>query len=87
MVPLYKLVQKGSDPCHRSRVIAANNIINAFFMVVSIVSMIVLISVEIMIPVVFLIVAITNLFVMMFVFNKELEFLAQFTKCVNSLMR
>ncbi|HVJ12204.1 MAG TPA: MFS transporter, partial [Burkholderiales bacterium] len=33
IVPLYALVQSRSDPTHRSRVIAANNILNAVFIV------------------------------------------------------
>ena len=34
IVPLYALVQSRSAPSHRSRIIAANNILNALFMVV-----------------------------------------------------
>ena len=78
MVPLYALVQQRSNPCHRSRIIAANNIINAFFMVISAVLMIVLISAGIKIPEIFFIVAVLNLVVMMMIFKKESEFLNQF---------
>jgi MFS family permease len=35
IVPLYAWVQHNSEPAHRSRVIAANNVLNAFFMVIS----------------------------------------------------
>jgi 1-acyl-sn-glycerol-3-phosphate acyltransferase len=35
IVPLYALVQQRSEPSHRSRVIAGNNILNALFMVVA----------------------------------------------------
>ena len=35
IVPLYALIQERSDPAHRSRIIAANNILNALFMVAS----------------------------------------------------
>ena len=35
IVPLYALIQERSAPSHRSRIIAANNILNAIFMVVS----------------------------------------------------
>ena len=35
IVPLYALIQARSQPSHRSRIIAANNILNALFMVVS----------------------------------------------------
>ena len=34
-MPLYALIQERSDESHRSRIIAANNILNAIFMVVS----------------------------------------------------
>jgi hypothetical protein len=34
IVPLYALVQLRSAPEHRARIIAANNILNALFMVV-----------------------------------------------------
>src|SRR5205823_5218391 len=35
IVPLYALIQERSDPAYRSRIIAANNILNAIFMVAS----------------------------------------------------
>ena len=34
-VPLYALIQSRSQPTHRARIIAANNILNSFFMIVS----------------------------------------------------
>jgi MFS family permease len=82
MVPLYALVQQRSNPCHRSRIIAANNIINAFFMVISAISMIMLISTGIEIPEIFFIVALLNLMVMMLIFKKESEFLNQLIKYI-----
>jgi MFS family permease len=82
MVPLYALVQQRSNPCHRSRIIAANNIINAFFMVISAILMIVLISVEIAIPEIFLIIAVLNLVVMTMISMKESEFFNQFIKYI-----
>ncbi|MFT5426740.1 MAG: MFS family permease [Gammaproteobacteria bacterium] len=82
MVPLYALVQQRSNPCHRSRIIAANNIINAFFMVISAILMIVLISVGIEIPEIFFIIAILNLVVMTMISMKESEFLNQFIKYI-----
>ena len=33
IVPLYALIQSRSEPSHRSRIIAGNNILNALFMV------------------------------------------------------
>jgi len=35
IVPLYALIQERSEPAYRSRIIAANNILNAIFMVAS----------------------------------------------------
>ena len=35
IVPLYSLIQARSAPSHRSRIIAANNILNALFLVAS----------------------------------------------------
>ncbi len=35
IVPLYALIQERSEPAYRSRIIAANNILNAVFMVAS----------------------------------------------------
>lgn len=63
MVPLYALVQTQSDLRYCSRVIAANNVMNAFFMVISSLITIVLISLDVTILNIFLIVAILNLFV------------------------
>jgi len=84
MVPLYALVQQRSNPCYRSRIIAANNIINAFFMVISAVLMIVLISAGIEIPEIFFIVAVLNLMIMILISKKESEFLHQFIKYIRN---
>ncbi len=84
MVPLYALVQKRSNPCHRSRIIAANNIINALFMVISAVLMIALISAGIKITEIYFIVAILNLMVMIMIFRKEPEFFNQFIEYVGN---
>ena len=84
MVPMYALVQKKSNPCHRSRIIAANNIINAFFMVISAVLMILLISAGLEIPEIFFIVAMLNLLVMVMISRKESEFKNQFIKYIRN---
>ena len=34
-VPMYALIQLRSEPSHRARIIAANNILNALFMIAS----------------------------------------------------
>ena len=84
MVPMYTLVQQRSNPRHRSRIIAANNIINAFFIVISAILMILLISAGIKIPEIFFIVAVLNLMVMVMIFKKESEFINQFFKYIRN---
>ena len=79
IVPLYALVQQRSDPGHRSRVIAGNNILNALFMVVSAVfAMLLLGSAGFSIPQLFLVTAILNLVVAIYIFSIVPEFLIRF---------
>jgi MFS family permease len=61
IVPLYSLIQKWCDPSYLSRVIAGNNILNALFMVVSSILVMVLLKFEITIPQIFLLLGILNL--------------------------
>ena len=82
MVPLYALVQQKSNPCHRSRIIAANNILNAIFMVISALLIIFLITAGIDIPHIFLLVAVLNVLVMIIISRKAPEFVTQFIKYV-----
>jgi MFS family permease len=82
MVPLYALIQQQSNPCHRSRIIAANNILNAIFMVVSALLIILLITAGIDIPHIFLLVAVLNVMVMIIISRKAPEFITQFIKYV-----
>lgn len=62
-VPLYALIQESSDPHHVSRNIAANNIVNAFFMVVSTVLAGAMLSAGYTIPQLFLTIGVLNGFV------------------------
>jgi 1-acyl-sn-glycerol-3-phosphate acyltransferase len=79
IVPLYALVQQRSKPSHRSRVIAGNNIINALFMVISaIFAMLLLGSAGFTIPELFLVTAILNLVVAIYIFSIVPEFLMRF---------
>jgi len=82
IVPLYALIQQKSNPCHRSRIIAANNILNAIFMVVSALLIILLITAGIDIPHIFLLVAVLNVLVMIIISRKAPEFITQFIKYV-----
>ena len=59
-VPLYALIQSRCEPSHRSRVIAANNILNALFMVVSAGLAILLLRAGFSIPELFLVTAVLN---------------------------
>jgi MFS family permease len=63
IVPLYTLMQRASEPAKRSRVIAANNVLNALLMVGAAVFLIVLMQLKVSIPFEVLILAILNLIV------------------------
>ena len=63
LVPLYALIQESSDPHHVSRNIAANNIVNAFFMVVSSVLAGFMLNAGYTIPQLFLTIGVLNGFV------------------------
>ncbi len=78
-VPLYALVQQRSAPEHLSRVIAGLNILNALFMVVSaIMAMLLLGQAGLSIPELFLITAILNAVVAIYIFSLVPEFLMRF---------
>ncbi len=79
IVPLYALVQSRSAPSHRSRVIAGLNILNALFMVVAaIMAMLVLGPGGLSIPDLFLISAVLNAVVAVYIFSLVPEFLMRF---------
>ncbi len=75
IVPLYALVQNRSEPRHRSRIIAGNNIINAAFMVLAALMSIGLLKAGLTIPQLFLVVALMNAVVAMFIFIEVPEFM------------
>ncbi len=62
-VPLYALIQESSDPNHVSRNIAANNIVNALFMVISTLLAGVMLNAGYTIPQLFLTIGVLNGFV------------------------
>ncbi len=64
LVPLYALIQTESDPKKCSRIIAANNVVNAFFMIISSVATMLLMALDVTIVNIFLIVGLLNLFAM-----------------------
>ena len=79
IVPLYALIQARTAEHERARVIAANNILNALFMVVSALFTIVLMSVvELSIPQLFLVVSLLNVAVNAYIFRIVPEFTMRF---------
>ena len=79
IVPLYALVQHRSSPSHLSRVIAGLNILNALFMVIAaVMAMLVLGPADFSIPELFLMTAILNAVVAIYIFTLVPEFLMRF---------
>jgi 1-acyl-sn-glycerol-3-phosphate acyltransferase len=77
-VPLYALIQNRTDRQHLSRVIAANNIINALFMVVAAVLAFAVLAAGMTIPQFYLILAVLNAMVAIYIFTLLPEFLMRF---------
>jgi hypothetical protein len=79
IVPLYALIQTRTEKQYQSRIIAANNIMNAAFMVVSaIVSLILLKFIHLSIAQLFLATAIFNAVVAIYIYSLVPEFLMRF---------
>lgn len=77
-VPLYTLIQLRSDETERSRVVAANNVLNAAFMVSGAIGLMVLYSFGLTVPKIFIILAGLNLLVSIYVYTVLPEFLFRF---------
>ena len=79
IVPLYALIQSRTAENERARVIAANNILNALFMVVSAIVTILLLSMaKLTIPELFLVVSVMNIAVNTYIFKIVPEFSMRF---------
>ncbi len=78
IVPLYALVQLRSAPEQRARIIAANNIMNALFMVVGAGAAAGLLGAGLSIPVLFAVAAVCNAAVAFFIYGLVPEFLLRF---------
>ncbi len=79
IVPLYAMVQARSEPQHRSQVIAAINIMNALFMVASAITGIIVLGVlDLSIPQFFMILAILNALVSIYIYRTIPEFAMRF---------
>jgi 1-acyl-sn-glycerol-3-phosphate acyltransferase len=81
-VPLYALIQSRSQPTHRARIIAANNILNSFFMIVSALLALALTSMGVGIPGLFLTTALLNIAVAAYIYSLVPEFLLRFVAWV-----
>src|SRR3989338_7164749 len=79
IVPLYALIQSRTEEHERARVIAANNILNALFMVISaLVSIAMLSLAKLSIPQLFLVVSLMNIAVNTYIFKIVPEFSMRF---------
>ncbi len=78
IVPLYALVQSRSEPAHRARIIAANNILNALFMVVGALGAAAALGAGLSIPALFGIAALLNAAVAVYIYGLVPEFLLRF---------
>ena len=77
-VPMYALIQLRSQPSHRARVIAANNILNALFMIVSSVGAGAMLGAGFSVPEIFLAIALLNAAVGAYIFLLVPEYLLRF---------
>jgi 1-acyl-sn-glycerol-3-phosphate acyltransferase len=77
-VPMYALIQLRSQSTHRARIIAANNILNALFMIASSVIAGAMLKAGITIPQIFLFVGLLNAVVAFYIFMLVPEYLLRF---------
>jgi 1-acyl-sn-glycerol-3-phosphate acyltransferase len=83
-VPMYALIQLRCEPTHRARIIAANNILNAIFMIVSAVLTGAMLSAGFTLPQVFLSMGLLSALVAGYVFLLVPEYLLRFLAWVLS---
>jgi 1-acyl-sn-glycerol-3-phosphate acyltransferase len=83
-VPMYALIQLRAQPTHRARIIAANNILNAVFMVASSLLAGVLLGAGLSIPELFLALGLANAVVAGYIFLVVPEYLLRFVAFVMS---
>ena len=77
-VPLYTMIQQRTAPAVRSRVIAGNNILNALLMVAAAVTLVGLLQAGLPIPWIFVVLALMNAAVAIFIYTMIPEFLLRF---------
>ncbi|HEY2863487.1 MAG TPA: MFS transporter [Casimicrobiaceae bacterium] len=78
IVPLYVLIQERSEAAFRSRIIAANNILNAIFMVASAAIALALLKAGLTIPQLLLVTGLMNAVVAIYIYLLVPEFLMRF---------
>jgi 1-acyl-sn-glycerol-3-phosphate acyltransferase len=78
IVPLYALVQARSEPSHRARIIAGNNILNALFMVTASLLTIVLLKAGLRLPSLLALTAVLSAIVSIYIFTLVPEFFMRF---------
>ncbi|MDC8786628.1 MFS transporter [Roseateles koreensis] len=83
-VPMYALIQLRSQPSHRARIIAANNILNALFMVASSLLAGVLMGAGFTVPEIFLAVGLANAVMALYICVLMPEYLLRFIAFVIS---
>ena len=83
-VPMYSLIQLRSQPTHRARIIAANNIMNALFMIASSLLAGLLLKAGATVPQVFLAVGLANAVVAFYIFMLVPEYLLRFVAFIAS---
>ncbi|MCA0326758.1 MAG: MFS transporter [Proteobacteria bacterium] len=77
-VPMYALIQMRSQPTHRARIIAANNIMNSIFMIASSVIAGLMLKAGMSIPQIFLALGLANAVVACYIFLLVPEYLLRF---------
>ena len=81
-VPMYALIQIRSPDSHRARIIAANNILNAIFMIVASLGVGLLLKAGLSIPQIFGVLALLNALVASYIFLLVPEYLLRFVAWV-----
>ncbi len=83
-VPMYALIQLRAQPTHRARIIAANNILNALFMIAASVLAGAMLSAGFSVPQLFLAIGLANLVVGAYIFLLVPEYLLRFVAFILS---
>lgn len=83
-VPMYALIQSRAERQRLARIVAANNILNALFMVTAALAAVALLSAGLTIPQLFLVTALMNAAVALYIYRLVPEFLLRFIAWVLS---